>query len=321
MRKKMLEKLNLNFLNSDKKFNVYDIELFIELINNYIQWDIILKIMNIKNENQIIERIDKRYSILNNQSSSKIPKVNRFDWLLRKRLRHKTFDDYVNKCFTYPILLWLLSLNILTFLLIYLLPNLINSFDLISKVKNNLHFYLNLTQLIIGFEWGLILLFIYIVLNIKDKSVIMIYKFIYMRYPNNIFVSYVSFMYLSDFLYLLNLNISINEIMNILCHSNSIYRNISDTVKENLNLGKSLRNSFILLDETFLKLIQIEDYERKFENRLEKYLKVIYKQLEIKTKVLSNYFMSIVYIQIAFMVFLVYSVLLYPLKLIEGMNL
>lgn len=318
----MLEKLSLNSMNSNKRFNTFDLELFIELINNYIQWDIILSIMNLKNDDEfIIRKIDSKYLVLNNQSLGIVPKVIRFDWMLRKRLRQKMLEDYINKCFIYPVFLWLLSLNILTFMLIYLLPNLLSSFDLISKVNNVIYIYIKVSQLLIGIEWGIILLLMYLVINIKDKNVVIIYKFLYTKFPNNIFVLYISYMYLCDFLYLLNLNISINEIMSILMNNNSIYKIISETVKENLNRGMSLKNAFILMDKTFIKLIQIEDFERKFENRLDNYLKVIYKQLEINIKKISNYFMAVVYIQIAFMVFLVYSVLLYPLKLIEGMNI
>lgn len=318
----MLEKLNLNFMNSDKKLSIFDLELFIELINNYIQWDIILDIMNLKNnEEQLIRKIDSKYSDLNNYSSRIIPKVNRFDWLLRKRIRQKYIDDFFSKCFNYPVLLWLLSLNILTFMLIYLLPSLINSFKLLSNINNSLYFFINLSQLIIGIEWGIIIIFLYLYLKVKDYNIVKIYHFIYTKFPKNIFVLYISYMYLSDFLHLLNLSISIDEIMNILMNTNSIYRVISETIKENLNKGKSLKHSFVLIDSTFIRLIQIEDFERKFENRLENYLKVIYKQLELKIKKLSNHFMCVVYLQIALMVFLVYSVLLYPLKLIEGMNL
>lgn len=101
----------------------------------------------------------------------------------------------------------------------------------------------------------------------------------------------------------------------------SSHKEISSIVKLNLQKGQSIKNSFDLIDQTFIKLIKIDDFERRFEKRLDNYLNVLHKQIEINIKKISNYFMFIVYIQIGLMVFLVYSVLLYPLKLIEGINL
>jgi len=318
----MLEKLNLNFMNINRRLNTFELELFIELINNHIQWDIILDIMKLKNDEQeIIKRIDPKYIDLNIHCLNVIPKVNRVDWKLKIRLRQKFIDEYVNKSFLYPVFLWLLSLNILTFMLIYLLPNLIYSFNTISKVSDHLSFFIKIAQFMIGFEWGVIILLMYLVLNLKSKQIINLYQYFYIKFPNNIWIYYISYMYLSDFHYLLNLNISIDEIMNILKYNNSIYKQISENVIKCLKNGNSIKNSFSLIDQTFFSLIKIEDFERKFGERLENYLKVLNKQLELNIKKYSSYFMTLVYIQIGLMVFLVYSVLLYPLKLIEGMNL
>jgi len=319
----MLEKLNLNSLNSKKLLSTFELELFVELIGNYIQWEFILDILKIENdEDLIIQRIDKKSKNLMLESRKIIPKINRFDWILRKRLKQKNIDEYINKSFLYPVFLWLLSLNILTFMLIYILPSIVNSFSQLTNLNKTLEMLILIAQLLIGVEWGILLICIYFVITVKDKQILSIYKYLYRKIPNNIWVYYVSYIYLSDLLYLLNLNINIEDILNILKYSHSIInRDISINVKLCLKNGQSIKNSFDLIDLTFIKLIKIDDFERKFEKRLDNYLNVLHKQIEINIKKISNYFMLIVYVQIGLMVFLVYSVLLYPLKLIEGMNI
>ena len=76
-----------------------------------------------------------------------------------------------------------------------------------------------------------------------------------------------------------------------------------------------------ILDITFIKILKIDDFDRKLPDRLSNYLNVLIKLIELNIKKYANYCMTFVYIQIGFMVVLVYSVLLYPLKLIEEINL
>lgn len=319
----MLEKLNSIFLNTKKKFNTFELELFIELISNYIQWEFILDIMNLENnEEEIIKKIDSNSLDLIEHTKDVLSKVNRIDWLLKNRLRNKKIDDFIQKSFLYPVFLWLLSLNILTFMLIYVLPNIISSFNQIVSVNNMLNILIILTQLIIGVEWGILLLSMYLVLNTKERKIFDFYQYLYQRYPNNIWVYYSSYLFLSEFLYLLNQSLNIDQIIKILKYSNSIVnREICSNLNKNLNNGQSIKSSFDLLDKTFIKLIKIDDFDQKFDTRLNNYLNVLNKKIEISIKKYANYFMTLVYVQVGLMVFLVYSILLYPLKIIEGMNL
>lgn len=319
----MLEKLNSIFLNTKKKFNTFELELFIELISNYIQWEFILDIMNLENnEEEIIKKIDSNSLNLIEHSKDVLSKVNRIDWVLKNRLRNKKIDDFIQKSFLYPVFLWLLSLNILTFMLIYVLPNIITSFNQIVSVNNMLNILMILTQLIIGVEWGILLLSMYLALNTKERKIFDLYQYLYQRYPNNIWVYYSSYLFLSDFLYLLNQSLNIDQIIKILKYSNSIVnREICNNLNKNLNNGQSIKSSFDLLDKTFIKLIKIDDFDQKFDTRLNNYLNVLNKKIEISIKKYANYFMTLVYVQVGLMVFLVYSILLYPLKIIEGMNL
>lgn len=319
----MLEKLSIHSFNTKKRFSIFEIELFIELIDNFINWNHILEIMKLENnELCIINKIDKKYKTLLNKSENVLTKTHRFNWILKRALNEKRIIDFFNKSFIYPIFLWLLSLNLLTFLLIYLLPSMIESFNTLSNQTNSFKYLITFSQFLVGLEWGVLLIAMYLKIKLNHKQIFKIYTYFYKKFPNNLWVYYVSYFYLSDFLYLLNQDISIEMIMNILKHYDSIiYTELSESILLKLKNGYSIKKAFSLIDLTFLKLLQIEDFERKFNDRLENYLKVLTKQIEINIKKYSSYFMTIVYIQIGLMVFLVYSVLLYPLKLIEGINL
>lgn len=319
----MLEKLNIHFSNINKKFSLVEIELFIELISNYVQWNHILEIMNLENDDlKIINRINKEVKSMMIKCETKLSKIHRYDWILKKTQKQKIVNDYFNKSFTYPAFLFLISLNLLTFLLIYVLPSMIESFSSISNNSNSYNFILVLSQFLIGLEWGILLIIIYLKYRLNQKQILKLYIYFYNKFPNNLWVYMFSYYYLFDFLYFVNLDINIETTMNILNSSDSIlYKELSESILHKLKNGYSIKNAFSLIDLTFIKILQIDDFERKFNQRLENYLNVLLKQIEINIKKYSSYFMSLVYIQIGFMVLLVYSILLYPLKLIEVINI
>jgi hypothetical protein len=100
-----------------------------------------------------------------------------------------------------------------------------------------------------------------------------------------------------------------------------MYFEISNHIQTKLNEGLSLKSSFTYLDPTFQKIIAIDDFERKTIERIEDYLVILKKLIEINLKKYSIYFSGFVYLQIGVMVFVIYSILMYPLKLLEGINL
>lgn len=319
----MKEKLNIPFISSNKKFNQFEIELFIELLNNQIHFDQILEIMKLdNNEINIIKYIDSNNMNYIIDSKDELSKVHRFNWALNRKLNHNRINDSFKKAFTYPIFLWLLSLNLLTFLLINILPTMLQSFSQFTNTTNIYDSLIKLSQLLIGVEWGIILLGLGIKLKINNNQILKLYEFIYKHYPDNLWVYYFSYHYLFDFLYLVNLDIHTSKILSILNRNDSIlFQELSRKVLFNLNEGKSFKESFDLLDITFIKILKIDDFDRKLPDRLSNYLNVLIKLIELNIKKYANYCMTFVYIQIGFMVVLVYSVLLYPLKLIEEINL
>jgi len=319
----MLEKLNIRSLLNKKYLDIYELELFLELIENHINWDQILEIMNLpNNEEYLLNKIDKSANRINKLSISKLNKIDRLHWIIHRTIAKRLIIQQFNKSFLYPLFLWLMSLNLITFLLLYIIPTTISTFDSFSNTKNSLNILVLAIQFIIGIQWGLIIVIMFLASTLKYKSISVFYLKIFERNKKNIFVYLVSYLYLFDLLNLMNLNLNIDTQMSILKDIEfPMYFNISETVINNLKRGNSIKVAFNYLDSTFSKIISIEDYERKMEVRIHNYLKVLRKQLEISIKKYANIFTAIVYIQIGLMVLIVYSILLYPLKLIEGMNL
>jgi len=319
----MFEKLSIRFLQRNKYLDIYELELFLELIENHINWDQILEIMNLpKNDENLLNKIDKSANRINLLNSNRINKVDRIHWIIHRTIVKKLIIQQLNKSFLYPIFLWLVSLNLLTFLLLYIIPTTISTFNSISSINNSLNILVLITQFIIGVQWGIILILMFLVTTLKYKKITTFYLKLFEKNKKNLFVYLISYLYLFDLLSLMKLNLNIDSQMNILKDIElPMYLMISESVINNLKNGNSIRVAFNYLDPTFSKIISVEDYERKMEVRIQNYLKVLWKQLEVSIKKYANIFTAIVYIQIGVMVLIIYSILLYPLKLLEGMNL
>jgi len=319
----MLEKLNLRFIKINKKLDIYELELFLELIKNHLNWEHVLEILGLpSNENLILDRIDKNASKINQYCINKINKADRIYWLIYRTITKRLLIQQFNKAFIYPIFLWLMSLNLITFLMLYIMPSTINTFNSFSNVNNSLNILILVIQFIIGIQWGLILILMFIISTVKYRKITSIYLKLFKNNKKTIFVYVISYLYLIDLVSLMNLNLNIDAQMNILkLIEFPMYLDISEKVIDNLKSGISIKHAFEYLDSTFLKIIAIEDYERKMEERINNYLIVLRKQIEISIKKYANLFTAFVYLQIGVMVLIVYSILLYPLKLLEGMNL
>lgn len=319
----MLEKLNIHFTKDRKKLDVYELEIFIELINNHINWDTILEIMEFKNNDQLIlNKIDKSASYINEISKKDIQKTYRLKWIMLRIINKRWIFKCFEKSFLYPIFLWMISINLITFLVLFVLPTTFDIFSTITNQSDGNRIVLVLFQFIIGIEWGVLLLLIFNLYTFNMKKLSNLYIKLYTKNKKNIFVYLLSYLYLFDFISLLKLDIPFERILNILKNIDyPMYFELSHHIQTKLNEGVALKSSFIYLDPTFQKIITIDDFERKAIERIEEYLIILKKQLEINIKKYSMYFTAFVYFQIGFMVFVVYSILMYPLKLLEGMNL
>lgn len=319
----MLEKLSILSIKINQKLNGFELELLIELLNNQTHWDQMLEIMRLKNDDKyILNKIDKNAIYINEISQNQIPKIHRFDWIIKRTLQKKWLLEILKKSFMYPIFLWLMSLNLMTFLVTYVLPPTLDTFNSFSNINQSLSILMIIIQFIIGLEWGILCIGIGLYYSIKRKTINYLYKQMYTKTKRNLIVNILSFYYLFDLLYLLNLDLNIESIMNILKMIDyPMYYEISDKVQLNLKQGQSIKLSFDYLDLTFLKLLTIDDFERKINDRINQHLNILKKQIEIGIKKYALIYISLVYTQIGLMVFMVYSILLYPLKLLEGMNL
>lgn len=319
----MLEKLNFRSIKINKKLDIYELELFLELLKNHLNWEQIIEILSLSNnESLILNRIDKNAYKLNQYCMNKINKADRIYWVIYRTITKRLLIQQFNKLFIYPIFLWLMSLNLITFLMLYIMPSTINTFNSFSNINNSLNILIIVIQFIIGVQWGLILILMFIISTFKYKKITSIYIKLFDKNKKNIVIYLISYLYLIDLVSLMNLNLNIDTQMNILKEIEfPMYLNISNRVIDNLKKGVSIKYAFEYLDPTFLKIIAIEDYERKMEERINNYLIVLKKQIEISIKKYANLFTALVYIQIGIMVLIVYSILLYPLKLLEGMNI
>jgi len=319
----MLEKLNFRSIKIKKKLDIYELELFLELLKNHLNWEQIIEILNLpNNENSILNRIDKNAYKINQFCMSKINKAERIYWLIYRTITKRLLIQQFNKLFIYPVFLWLMSLNLITFLMLYIMPSTINTFNSFSNINNSLNILILVIQFIIGVQWGGILVLMFIISTFKYKKITSIYMKLFDKNQKNIVIYLLSYLYLIDLVSLMNLNLNIDTQMNILKQIEfPMYLNISNKVIDNLKKGISIKHAFDYLDSTFLKIIAIEDYERKMEERINNYLIVLKKQIEISIKKYANLFTALVYIQIGIMILIVYSILLYPLKLLEGMNI
>jgi type II secretory pathway component PulF len=99
--------------------------------------------------------------------------------------------------------------------------------------------------------------------------------------------------------------------------SNEIQNNLALSIHNKLEQGASLHESFDYLDEQLRYTLSIEDFERKIDDRLERYLYILEKQIRFNLKRYATIFSVFVYSHIGLMVVLVYSTLLYPLQLLE----
>lgn len=319
----MLEKLSIHFIKNRKKLNEFELEIFIELINNHINWIHILEIMNLTNDDQLIfNKIDKSASYINDISKTDIQKTYRLKWIIMRTINKRWIIKCFEKSFLYPIFLWLVSINLITFLVLFVLPTTFDIFNTLvdSNITNRV--LLVIFQFIIGIEWGVLVLIILNIYTLNDKKISSLYMRLYTFKNKNVFVYILSYLYLFDFISLLKLDITFERVLSLLkIVDYPMYLEISNNTLVKLNEGFSLKSAFIYLDPTFQKIISIDDFERKAIERIEDYLTILKKQIEINIKKYSIYFTSFVYIQIGIMVFMVYSILLYPLKLLEGMNL
>ena len=152
-----------------QELNTFELELFIELLGNHINWDQVLEIMKLENDDELIlNKIDVKTKLINQNCKNSIPRIYRIDWLTKRTINKRIIDRIIKKAFIYPVFLWLLSLNLITFLVLYILPSTIETFSSFSNTINSLKISMFIIQFIIGLEWGILLLIVYLFYTTKN---------------------------------------------------------------------------------------------------------------------------------------------------------
>lgn len=225
-------------------------------------------------------------------------------------------NSYINQIFAYPVLLYFLSLNLLSFVILSLIPSTYSSLQTLST--NHSTILLKFLQFFIGLEWGTLILILYALIRAHKFRHFEIYTSLYKRKSNNFITLWQSHVFVSNLHFLNRHSIPLHMTIEILSESASvIQRNIALNVKSKLEQGISLQHAFVFLDQQFGFTLGIEDFEHKIDVRLERYLLILEKQIRYRLKRFANVFAVFVYAQIGLMVILVYSTLLYPLQILE----
>lgn len=293
------------------------IELLLECLDNRLNIDEIRSIL------MIDLSIDNWFEYLSN--TEKINAINLGKYMnpidvmvsiMKTKLHTLKRNAYINECFAYPVLLYFLSLNLLSFVGLSLIPMTFSSLKAIEG--DSVSGLLSLLQFAIGIEWGVLIILLLIVYNKEKIPAFAIYAYLHNRNASNIVTLWQSHTFVSNLHYLNKFSIPLHKSIMILKENKSIIQHsIATHAKSLLEKGIALNAAFEYLDERFCYSLRLEDFERKIEDRLERYLNVLEKQIRFKLKHYANLFSAFVYCHIGLMVVLVYSVLLYPLKMLE----
>jgi len=222
------------------------------------------------------------------------------------------------KAFTYPMFLCGLSLMMLTLLGIWILPNLSNMLH--SMNTDSQPILINLMQFMIGAEWSFLLCCLLFLRLIYPKEKMNHYIWMSNHWKGNIWKTWVSSVFLIDFNHLIEVGISLTEILEIMRNSgNPIIRSLIRNVQNRLKGGIPLSEAFEYLDEGLLRLMRIQENERKIGERLEVYGKTLDRIMTYKLNKIAKFVLAFAYVQISVVVLIAYQMMFYPLNLLEAL--
>jgi type II secretory pathway component PulF len=248
--------------------------------------------------------------------SKHLHSINVMVLILKSKLNTIQRNSFINQIYAYPVLLYFLSLNLLSFVILTLIPSTYASIQIINQDKPL--FLLKFLQFFIGLEWGALILILFLFSRFKQLPHFQIYMYLFKRKQNNLITLWQSHIFVSNLHYLNQNAIPLHTAMKILSESSTvIQKNLALNIHNKLEQGASLHESFDYLDEQLRYTLSIEDFERQIDDRLERYLHILEKQIRFNLKRFATLFSAFVYTHIGLMVILVYSTLLYPLQLLE----
>lgn len=300
-----------------KRLNPMQIELLLECTEHKLNFDEIHRILGIDlSQDKWLQYLTDIEQI---NAQSLIKHLHPSDVMIlvfKSKLNAIQRNSYINQIFTYPVLLYFLSLNLLSFVILSLIPSTYSSLQTLST--NHSTVPLKLLQFIIGLEWGALILILYALTQTRRFRYFEIYTSLYKHKTDNFITLWHSHVFVSNLHFLNCHSIPLHTTIEILCESASmIQRNIALNIQSKLEQGTPLQHAFEFLDQQLGFTLGIEDFEHKIDVRLERYLLILEKQIRYRLKRYANIFSAFVYAQIGLMVILVYSTLLYPLQILE----
>ena len=293
------------------------IELLLECIEQKLSLSEINRILGIDlSLENWMSYLTENEQIQAKRLSKHLHTINVMVLILKSKLNTIQRNSFINQIYAYPVLLYFLSLNLLSFVILTLIPSTYASIQIMNH--NKPIFLLKLLQFFVGLEWGVLILMLFIFFRSKHLPHFEIYMYLFKRNKNNLMTLWQSHIFVSNLHYLNQNSIPFHTVMKILSEStNEIQNNLALSIHNKLEQGASLHESFDYLDEQLRYTLSIEDFERKIDDRLERYLYILEKQIRFNLKRYATIFSVFVYSHIGLMVVLVYSTLLYPLQLLE----
>lgn len=304
-------------IKSKQRLNTMQIELLLECIENKLNFDEIHRILGIDlSHDKWIVYLSEREQADVHRLSRYLHSVDVLVLMFKSKLNMQNRNMVINQIFAYPTLLYFLSLNLMSFVILSLIPSTYASLFVISKQQPK--FLLSFLQFFIGLEWGVLILILLLLSRQHKLPHFEIYAYFYKRKSQNLITLWQSHTFATSLHHLNTRAIPLHTSIEILSESSSlIQKKIALHIQTKLEQGTRLQHAFDYLDDQLGHTLGIEDFERKIDVRLERYLHILEKQIRYELKRYAGIFTVFVYSHITLMVVLVYSTLLYPLQLLE----
>lgn len=293
------------------------IELLLECIEHKLNFEEIKNILGIDIEiDTWMQYLTEREQSNVNALRKHLHSMDVMTYIFKSKLNTLQRNAFINQIFAYPVLLYFLSLNLLSFVIMSLIPTTYSSLQVLNR--NHSSILMNFLQFFIGFEWGILILLLYLLIHKQKLPHFKMYTSMYARRMNNLFTLWQSHTFVSNLHQFNRHAIPLHTVITILSENASvIQRTIALNIKIKLEQGIPLKDAFVYLDDRFRYTLGIEDFERKIDDRIEQYLHILEKQIRYHLRRYAGIFSAFVYGHIALMVILVYSTLLYPLQILE----
>jgi len=236
------------------------VELLLECIEQRLLMSEINRILNIDlSLDNWMFYLSENEQIRAKSLSKHLHSMNVMVLVLKSRLDAIQRNAFINQIYAYPVLLYFLSLNLLSFVILTLIPSTYASIQSVNQTQSS--FLIKFLQFFIGLEWGTLILILFIASRYKQLPHFQIYMYLFKRKQNNLITLWQSHILVSNLHYLNQNSIPLHTAIKILGESsNMIQKNLAISIQNKLEQGSSLQASFDYLDEQLRHTLSIEDF-------------------------------------------------------------